>query len=62
LNLSAPKGKSSLECLGYPLFKNTPKPTAKKLGEKKREKIYDYSDSGIKATSAPQAILRGNRI
>lgn len=42
-----------------PLFKNTPKPTAKKLGEKKREKDYDYSDSGIKATRAPQAILRG---
>jgi hypothetical protein len=44
-----------------PLFNNTPKPTAKKLGKKKREreKDYDYSDSGIKATRAPQAILRG---
>jgi hypothetical protein len=31
----------------------------KKKKKREREKDYDYSDSGIKATRAPQAILRG---
>jgi hypothetical protein len=60
LNLSKPKEKSSLECLGYRSSKTHQNPPQKKLGKKKkREKDYDYSDSGIKATRAPQAILRG---
>jgi hypothetical protein len=59
LNLSGTKGKSSLECLGYRSSKTHQNPPQKILGEKKREENYDYSDSGIKATRAPQAILRG---